>query len=95
MIAIDARGTLSQNGTIEGASPFVGCGSTSNPCTPNLVVQSDGTPVACSVCNGTWTVTGYFFYDFPFVPGASIVGSNCQEVGLDQQECTLSASTIL
>jgi hypothetical protein len=96
MLGIEVKGTIGVNGGVSASSPSTGCGGTpAFPCNANQTIQSNGPPVACASCAGTWTVTGYFYYDFPYVPGATIYGPNCQSVGLDQQECTLSASTII
>lgn len=91
MVGMDVRATL-VGPFNSGATPFNGCG----PCTPDEVLTANGLPLSCSDCNGQWTETGYFFYDFPYVPGAIILyGPNCTPQGLDQIECTLTGTTVL
>lgn len=90
MVGIDVRATL-VGPFNSGATPLEACG----PCTPDEVVTANGPPLSCSDCNGEWTETGYFYYDFPYVPGAVLYGPNCTDEGLDQAECTVTGTTVL
>ncbi|MGH7744587.1 MAG: hypothetical protein ACREQ5_07190 [Candidatus Dormibacteria bacterium] len=66
-------------------------------CAPGESVQSNGAPLNCNPCNGEWLEKGTFDYEFPFVPGATLVfGPSCYYNGnMLQVRCVIYGTTVL